>query len=237
MFSVRPATDSEFAWAQQMVRAHHYLRKPVDPRSRPLAYVVRLDGIGPVGCLTFGRPEATRCYAGGLTYGSQSDVVSGRARFDRWEVLNLARVWLSPVVQAGGDLCRPELVPGFHDRKGVFRSALASRAIGRALELVGFDYLMARPPVFVGQPYMIRAVLNYCDTRLHRGAIYQAAGFELARTNGDGIQTWWTPAVAPLTPDQDRRVLRAAAASGRGARIRAKLQNTVPSLFGWEDGR
>jgi hypothetical protein len=60
-----------------------------------------------VGCLLFGRPEATACYTGGLTYGSQADVAAGRAAFDRWEIVNLARVWLHPDVQAGG----PRFVP------------------------------------------------------------------------------------------------------------------------------
>ena len=217
----RPAFD----WLQQAVAAHHYLHKPVDPRSRPMAYVL-VSRIGrtagePVGGMIFGRPEATRCYRGGLRYGSQADVGAGRAAFDRWEVLNLARVWLDPRVQAGGELCRPELVPGFTDRRGAWRPSLASWLIGQALGRVGFDYLLAHPPCFLDEPYQIRAALSYCDTRVHRGTIYRVSGFKLARTNGDGIETWWTPAVAPLAPAQDAQVRLRSEGDGRAARIRA----------------
>lgn len=93
----RAATD----WSCRVVAAHHYLRKAPDRRSRPLCYVVRAAQ-ELVGCLFFGRPESTRCFAGGLTYGSIADVAAGRAAFDRWEILNLSRVWLSPDVQPGG---------------------------------------------------------------------------------------------------------------------------------------
>ena len=31
-------------WAQQQVTLHHYLHRPVDVRSRPLAYIVQVEG-------------------------------------------------------------------------------------------------------------------------------------------------------------------------------------------------
>jgi hypothetical protein len=109
-----------------MVTHAHYLHRPVDPRTRPLAYLGYLGGER-VGCLIFGRPESTRCYQGGLTYGSLADVQAGKAQYSRWEVLSLARVWLSPEVQAGGASYRPDLLPGFVDRRGAWRSTLASQ--------------------------------------------------------------------------------------------------------------
>ena len=111
-------------------------------------------------------------------------------------------------------------LPGYTDRRGVWRSTLASTAIGLALERVGCDYLVRRPPVFIDEPYQIEYVLSYCDTRLHRGTIYAASGFELYRTNSDGIQTW-RRRIAPLTPEQDATVRRLAAQSQRSKRIRA----------------
>jgi hypothetical protein len=213
--------------AQFMVERHHYLRSRVDQRCRPFAYLVEIGG-DILGCLIFGRTQSTACFSGELTYGSAADVGAGRARFDRWEVLNLARVWLDPAVQPGGRLHRPGVLPGFVDRRGRFRSTFASAVIRDSLRSIGFNYLTQHPPCFVEQPYAIRAVLSYCDTRLHRGVIYRASGFRLARCNGDGLETWWSPHVAPLTGGEDVRVRELAAVHPRSVRIR----NAGRSLFG-----
>lgn len=223
MIRLHLADSGGLDWAQRAVTTGHYLYAPVDQRCSPVAYLIALDH-GPdraIGCLIFGRPEATRCYDGGLTYGSLKDIQSGKATYDRWEVLNLARVWLSPSVQRGGLLHSRRYLPGYTDRHGQWRSTLASEAIGQALFSIGYDYLMQRPPCFVEEPYDIRAVLSYCDTRLHKGTIYRAAGFALARTNERGIETWYTPAVAPLTSYQRDMVEKRAGQSWRSRRHRA----------------
>lgn len=213
------------AWAQQQVVAHHYLHKQVDPRSRPFTYTVHLRGQPyPIGCLIFGRPEASRCYDGNLRYGSQADVQAERADFDRWSVLNLARVWLDPATQPGGWMHRPNLLPGFTDRRGVWRSTLASEAIREALAVVGVDYLRAHPPVDCDYPYQIEAVLSYCDLSKHKGTIYRAAGFTLARRNERGIETWFTCDVCPPSPAEDAEIRRLAESSARSRRIRAERQ-------------
>lgn len=222
--------------AQATVAQHHYLRAPVDPRCSPLAYEVVLDTAHSeyrAGVLIFGRPEATRCYDGKLTYGSLKDVHDGRAQFDRWEVLNLARVWLHPRVQRGGDLFERGYVPLFVDRKNVPRSTLASLVIEMALGRVGYDYLMQRPPCFPDEPYEIKAVLSYCDTSLHKGTIYRAAGFELARTNERGIETHFSTAVAPLTSYQHDQVLKLAGQSYRSRRHRAERAVQVAQEVLW----
>lgn len=223
-FSLLTAYGHLLDWAREAMR-HHYLGRPPDPRCRPLAYAVMIAG-RKVGAVWFGRPESTRCYQGLLTYGSRDDVAAGRAAYDRWEVLNLARLWLHRDVQEGGRLHSPRWLPGFVDRRGVWRSTLASAVIRQALARVGYDYLIAHPPVWVGQPYAIRAVLSYCDTRLHRGVVYRAAGFRLAREAG-AIQTWWTPEVAPLTEAQDAEVRALAERHPRSVRMR----NRGRSLF------
>jgi len=64
-------------------------------------------------------------------------------------------------------------------------------------------------------------VLSYCDTRLHRGVIYQQSGFELYRTNARGIQTWRVRLPA-LTPEQDSAVQVASALNARAQRYRAR---------------
>ena len=226
MIGIEPATRAQLAWAQLMVTAEHYLHAPVDPRCAPFGYIVTVEHAAMlpqvVGCLIFGRPEATRCYDGGLTYGSLADVQAGRAQYDRWELLNLARVWLSPHVQTGGIWHRRDLLPGYVDRRGRWRSTLASHTIELALARIGYDYLQARPPVDCAYPYQIRAVLSYCDTHCHKGTIYRAAGFQRARTNARGIETWYTPAVAPLMPEQDRAVRQLAETAPRSQQIRAR---------------
>lgn len=220
-FTLAPATKNQLNWARRRLVAGHYLHTAPDPRTRPFCYIARLGPQGRlIGCLWFGRPEATRCYAGELTYGSLADVKAKRASYDRWEILNLSRVWLSAEVQPGGLLCGSEHLPGYVDRKGIFRSTLASSLIAAALARIGYDYLLLHPPCFVDQPYAIRAVLSYCNTHLHRGVIYRASGFSLARCNQAGVETWWTPGVAALTPAQEQCVRKLAAVHPRSVRIR-----------------
>ena len=168
------ASDRGLDWSQQQWTSHHYLHAPIDSRCSVLAYVVKLDGLA-VGALGFGRPESTRCYQGGLTYGSLDDVKDGRARYSRWEVVNLARVWLDPRIQRGGAWYAPNA---------------ATWAIGEALRHIVVDYLVRFPPCFLDEPWKLRSCLSYCDRRLHQGTIYRAAGFVLVRTNDDGIETW-----------------------------------------------
>lgn len=166
------ADGSGLDWAQEQVAHNHYLHTPVDSRCSVLAYIVCWDETI-CGCLIFGRPEATRCYDGRLTYGSKQDVANGRAQFDRWEVINLARVWIDESV------------------RGIGHGWLGSWAVGHALKRVVYDYLTVYPPCFLEDPWKLRACLSYCDTQVHTGTLYQAANFQLARTNERGIQTWF----------------------------------------------
>lgn len=198
------ATRQAERWAQHQVTEQHYLHAPVDARCRPLIYLVMVDGVRS-GCLIYGRPEATRCYTGKLTYGSTEDVQAGRARYDRWEVLNLARVWLDSEVQRGGWRYVPKL---------------ASAVIRMSLARVSYDYLSQYPPVDCTYPYQIRCVLSYCDTSKHSGWIYLASRFKLARTNERGIQTYMKP-IGALTPEQDVDIRRRAQLAPRSQRIRA----------------
>lgn len=208
------------------IRDRHYLRKMPDPRTSIEAYVVHLN-IHQVGALVFGRPEATRCAD---WYGSVEDQLAGRCEVTRWQVLNLARVWLHPAYQAGGEYCTPECVPGFVDRRGQFRSTLASAVLRSAVETIGSDYLQYRPPCFLDEPYQIDWLLSYCDTLKHRGTIYQSAGWELYRTNGNGIQTWRIR-LPPLTADQHAAIQEISAKHPRSLQYRAKRQQMKLELL------
>lgn len=213
MITLTLASRTEIAEMQTTVTAHHYLHRPVDSRCSVEGYTVALDGI-PVGLLMFGRPEATRC---GNWYGGVDDVIAGRCEVTRWQVLNLARVWFDPIVQPGGSL--HEFTPGYRDRRGVWRSTLASQAITSASLTIGRDYLVQRPPCFLDEPYQIEYLMSYCDRRLHRGVIYRAAGFEMYRVNANQIETW-RKRLRPLTPADDRDVCKASAMSPRSNRYR-----------------
>ena len=233
---VHLADDRALARAQATVTQQHYLHAPIDSRCSPLAYEIVLETVQRdyrAGVLMFGRPEATMCYDGKLTYGSLKDVQTGRAQYDRWTILNLARVWLHPAVQAGGAFYNPELLPGYTDRRGVFRSTLASTVIEQALARINYDYLRTRPPCFPDEPYELAVCLSYCDTTKHKGVIYRAAGFELARTNKRGIETWYTLAIAPLTPYQNDQVLKLAGQSYRSRRHRAQRASQVEQGVLW----
>lgn len=218
-------------WAQARIADEHYLHAPVDGRSKPLIYVAyhqatwgAAAAAGPrvLAILIFGRTQAQACYDGALTYGSQADVQSGRAQFDRWGVLNLARVWVHRYFQKGGHLCSPdEGLPGYTDRRGVWRSTLASTLVTMALERVRSDYLLRYPPCFLDMPYQLRACLSYCDTKLHKGTLYRAAGFTLARVNDEGIETYWKPLDA-LDEAADRAVRRRSEQDARAQRYRAR---------------
>ena len=208
----------EIGLAQTCVENFHYLHRPVDARCSVEGYWIRNQDGAEMGLFLLGRPEATRVNG---WYGSVEDVAAGRCEVTRWQVLNLARVWINPMYQAGGMWCIRETVPGFLDRTGMFRSTLASSAISAMAARVGFDYLMRRPPCFLDEPYEIRYLMSYCDTRLHRGTIYREAGFELYRTNREGIQTWRLRLPA-LSPDQDAQVREAAIRSPRSQAYRAR---------------
>lgn len=230
------ASDLEWSLAAGAITRCHYLRTFPDPRGMPVVLSITLRGEW-VGCLVFCRPESNRRYKGELTYGSKEDQISGRARFDRWEVLNLARVWLSPDVQAGGRLCHSGVVPGFTDRKGAFRTTFASTVVRMGIESIKYYYLMIYPPCFLLEPYQIRVVLSYCDTRVHRGVLYRASGFAPAGTNRDGVETWYFDRISPLDQDQDEDIRLASRRSDRSARkrhARGSIGIDFP-LFGGND--
>lgn len=216
MIQLKPLDRNGIVQAQATVTKHHYLHKPVDTRRSVEGYEIRLN-LKLAGYLLFGRPQATQC---GNWYGDVEDVHSGKCEVTRWQVLNLARAWINPDFQYGGKSYSIDL-PGFIDRFGQFRSTLASAVLEAAVTRIGFDYLIHRPPCFLDEPYEIKWLLSYCDTRLHKGTIYKAAGFELYRTNGNSIQTWRI-SLPPLTPNEDDRVCEAARINPRSIRYRAR---------------
>ena len=210
-------TKADLVSAQAIIAENHYLHAPVDARCSVEGYNIHLGNLW-AGVFLLGRPEATKVNG---WYGSVEDVATGRCECTRWQVLNLARVYLSPEFQPGGFYHSLRMVPGYTDRKGKFRSTLASLAITAMSARVGYDYLYRRPPVFLDEPYEIKWLLSYCNTTLHKGAIYKAAGFELYRTNAEGIQTWRLP-LPPLTPEQHSVIQQVSRTNPRAQLYRAQ---------------
>lgn len=198
-------------WAQQQVTEQHYLHHPVDVRCRPLAYLVQWSGQA-MGCLIFGRPEATRVTG---WYGSVEDVQEKRCPLTRWQVLNLARVWLHPDIQVGGRYSVPNT---------------GSWSIGQALRRVGYEFLVHRPPVWLEEPYEIREVLSYCDTRVHQGTLYRASNFRLVRTNRHGLETY-ARLLRRLTHIEHTEIARCSQIDLRGRQLRTSRTMVQSSLF------
>ena len=113
---------ADLAWAQRTVTERHYLRAPVDPRARPMVYVIRRDDWR-VGLVVLGIPHATRCTG----WWGYPDLPT------QWQVVDLSRIWIDPDLQAGGFWCEPGSVPGYTDRHGVFRPTVATWAISEVL--------------------------------------------------------------------------------------------------------
>jgi hypothetical protein len=207
--------------AQMMVTAGHYLHRPVDARCSVQGYSVHVAG-ELAGVLLFGRPQATVCRP---WYGSLEDLAAGRVACSRWEIINLARVYLLPHYQAGGSLCTPDLLPGYTSRGGHWVSTLASTVIRLALERIVVDYLLARPPVWPEEPYQLAWCLSYCDRRLHRGVVYRESGFSPWWPSVEAVwedKPLWTyrKALRSLTPAEDAQVRRLAQWSPRSLKYR-----------------
>lgn len=165
----------DLRWAQATVTEHHYLHAPVDPRARPMVYVVRYAGRR-VGLVMLGIPHATRC-GGWWGYPGLPT---------QWQVVDLCRIWFDPSLQAGGELCAYGHVPGFLDRHGVFRPTVATWAIGEVLGRVQRDRVALWPPVYPSEPYHILLAISYSDPHFHRGRIYQLAGADPMYTDRRG---------------------------------------------------
>jgi len=165
----------DLAWAQRTVIEHHYLHAPVDPRARPMCYIVRHDGFRK-GLVMLGIPHATKC-TGWWGYPGMPT---------QWQTVDLCRIWLDPDLQAGGFWCRPGAVPGFTDRRGVWRPATATWAIGAVLARVQRDRVALWPPVYPAQPYHILLAISYSDPQYHNGTIYKQAHAEPMYTDRGG---------------------------------------------------
>jgi hypothetical protein len=177
----------------------------------------------PAGVLLFGRPQCQRLLP---WYGSLDDLRLHRCTDSRWSILNLARVYFFPAYQRDpvsgyhGRFYSPEYLPGFADRNGIWHSTLASTAIDLALDSIPLDYLRARPPVYLDEPYEIRWCLSYSDPHFHKETLYKQSYFEPYHTNKRGLVTWRRP-LRVLTSQEDGQIRLHATISPRSQRYQA----------------
>lgn len=155
----------ETRWAQTINLTRHYIGRKVHPQKRAITYTVCHQG-NRVGMVMVGIPHATK-NKGWWGYPGLPT---------QWQVVDICRVWLEPAVQAGGALCHPDVVPGFIDRKGIWRPAAATWAVRQVMSRIQEDWLSMWPPVFPDQPYHVELIISYHDPKFHKGTIYQQLG-------------------------------------------------------------
>lgn len=178
------ANKYEMKWAEGTSILRHYLQQKVHPRARPHGYVVKFRD-NRIGMIIVANPHATKC-GGWWRSGTARDSEDELHLPTKWQVVDLCRIWLSPLVQKGGCWSGPDYAPGFTDRKGEWQPTVASWAISSVLDRVQEDRISFWPPVYPEQPYHIRLVISYHDPIYHSGTIYKVSGAEPMYTDEDG---------------------------------------------------
>jgi hypothetical protein len=172
-------TEQSVDWLNTMTTEHHYMHRAIHRRSCPFGWSVSWNG---EVYRTDGRPNGFIVYAS-IHFTRLRGEFGYEGLPTKWQVLSLARLWLHPDFQTGGVFYSPEILPGYYDRKDVFRSTLATTILNQSIELVQSRWLEVHPPRFMDEPYHILKVISYADTRYFAGTIYRAAGFrETGRT-------------------------------------------------------
>lgn len=160
-------------WLNGVATEHHYMHRPVHQRAVPFGWAVEWNG---ETMRPDGRPNGFIVYCS-IHYTRLKGEFGYPGLPTKWQVLSLARLWLHPDFQTGGALFSPDVLAGFIDRKGVFRSTLATDIIKQSFQMVQSRWLEVHPPKFLDEPYHILKIISYADTRYFGGAIYRAAGF------------------------------------------------------------
>lgn len=147
----------------------HYLKRWPDPRSLPFAYSLAVSGTiaiegWPWGIMVFKKPQHHR----------QRGLFGYPGLPTAWQVLDLARVWINPVLQGkqlnGHSICAFSRM-----------FALVTRQIQR-------DWLIHHPPVFPNLPYHVELLISYAQLDHHDGTAYRACNFTRLDLTKDGLK-------------------------------------------------
>ena len=145
------------AWLNKMAVEHHYLHRAIHDRSCPFGWGIAFDG---KLCHQDGYPYGFIVFAS-IHFTRLKDEFGYPGLPTKWQVLSLARLWLHDDLPHNSETC----------------------TIAKALKVVQRRWLEVHPPRFPNQPYHIRKIISYADTRFHQGTIYRAANFrESGRT-------------------------------------------------------
>lgn len=145
------------SWLNEMATQHHYMHRPVHRRSVPFGWGVVFDG---------NEFQADGAPSGLIMFASiHFTRLAGEFGYDglptKWQVLSLSRLWLHDALPRNSETC----------------------VIAKALRMVQRRWLEVHPPRFLNDPYHVRKIISYADTRHHVGTIYRAANFrESGRT-------------------------------------------------------
>lgn len=135
----------------QMATEYHYMHRPVHPKSVPFGWRVTFDGDE---TLPDGLPCGFIMFAS-IHFTKLAGVFGYAGLPTKWQVLSLSRLWLHDSLPRNSETV----------------------VIAKALRMVQRRWLEVHPPRFLSEPYHVRVIISYADTRFHSGVIYRAANF------------------------------------------------------------
>jgi hypothetical protein len=135
-----------------MATQYHYMHRPVHRKARPFGWTVRFDGNSHIAD---GKPAGFVMFAS-VHFTRLTGVFGYPGLPTKWQTLSLARLWLHDELPRNSETV----------------------VIAKTLRLVQARWLEVHPPRWLDQPYHVRVILSYADTRYHNGTIYRAANFE-----------------------------------------------------------
>lgn len=134
-----------------MAVRHHYMHRAVHQRACPFGWCVSFDGQGK---LSDGAPAGFIMFAS-VHFTRLAGVFGYPGLPTKWQTLSLARLWLHDDLPRNSETV----------------------VIAKALRMVQRRWLEVHPPRYLDEPYHVRVILSYADTRYHQGTIYRAANF------------------------------------------------------------
>ena len=144
-------------WLNDMATTHHYMHRGVHQRACPFGWAIEFDG---ELYHRDGTPNGFIIFAS-IHYTKLRGEFGYEGLPTKWQVLSLSRLWLHDDLP--------------HNSETV--------VIAKAMKMVQRRWLEVHPPVMWDQPYQIRKIISYSDTRYHQGTIYKAANFrQVGRT-------------------------------------------------------
>lgn len=147
--SIEPA---ERRWLNEQATNCHYMHRGVHPRASPFGWAVRFDGelYQPDG-----QPSGFIIFAS-IHYTKLKGQFGYPGLPTKWQVLSLSRLWLHDNLPRNSETV----------------------VIAKAMKLVQRRWLEVHPPRDLSQPYQIRKIISYANTRYHPyGTVYRAANF------------------------------------------------------------